>query len=261
MTRLTTEQAFHDSQAARRRQALTADDLIFADDAYLDHESWIRPAFAWLGDPRGLKILDLGCGHGMAAVVLARRGAEVTGLDLSTGYLAEARRRAEANQVAATWVQADAERLPFPGKTFDRIWCHAILHHLDLPRAAAELHRVLKPGGWAVVCEPWGDNPLLRWARARIAYPEKERTPDEMPLRASCLPILRKQFPQIEWRGHQLTSMMRRVVGDTAWTRALTHIDRVCLAAVPPLRHWCRYAVLRLPRAAAGNSEAAESDL
>ncbi|MEI7683391.1 MAG: methyltransferase domain-containing protein [Planctomycetota bacterium] len=248
MTRLATEQAFHDEQAAQRRQALSPDALRFADDEYLDHESWVRPAFAWLGDPRGLKILDLGCGHGMAAVVLARRGAEVTGLDLSTGYLAEARSRAAANNVSAAWVQADAERLPFPDATFDRIWGHAILHHLDLPRVAAELERVLKPGGWAVACEPWGGNPLLRWARSRITYPGKARTPDETPLRADCLPIFRERFPGLEWQGHQLAGMLRRVLGDTIATRVLTRVDRVCLACCPPLRHWSRYVVLRLPR-------------
>ena len=195
MTRLATEQAFHDGQAARRRQSLSRDDLRFADDAYLDHESWVRPAFAQLGDVRGQRVLDLGCGHGMAAVVLARRGAHVTGLELSSGYLAEACERAAANDVAVTWVQGAAERLPFADGSFDRIWGHAILHHLDLAHAASEIERVLKPGGRAVFCEPWGGNPLLGWARRRVAYPGKERTPDEEPLQACCLPILRERRP------------------------------------------------------------------
>src|SRR5919199_1431749 len=84
--------------------------LRFDDDAYLDHETWIRPALARLGDVRGLRVLDYGCGHGMAAVVLARRGARVTAFDLSPGYLAEARRRARANGVTVDFVQGDAER-------------------------------------------------------------------------------------------------------------------------------------------------------
>ncbi len=48
---------------------------------------------ARLGDVAGLPVLDYGCGHGMAAVVLARRGAHVMAFDLSPGYLTEARRR------------------------------------------------------------------------------------------------------------------------------------------------------------------------
>ncbi len=248
MTRLATEQAFHDGQAARRRQALSRDDLRFADDDYLDHESWVRPAFDRFGDVRGQRVLDLGCGHGMAAVVFARRGARVTGLELSSGYLAEAGERAEANNVSVTWVQGDAEHLPFADASFDRIWGHAILHHLDLGQAAVEIERVLKPGGRAVFCEPWGGNPLLGWARRRVAYPGKERTPDEAPLQASCLPILRERFPRLEWQGYQLTSMVRRVYGDTLWTRSLSLFDRCCLSVAPPLRHWCRYVVLTLPR-------------
>ena len=73
--RLTDERLFHDRQAAERAASfrLGRADLVFADHAYLDHESWIRPALAKLGDPKGKRALDYGCGHGMAAVVLARR--------------------------------------------------------------------------------------------------------------------------------------------------------------------------------------------
>src|SRR5437867_2298100 len=92
---------FHDLQAQERatRFRRQPDDLRFDDAAYLDHESWIRPAFAQLGSLDGLRVLDFGCGHGMAAVVLARAGARVTAFDLSHGYLEEAGRRACANGV------------------------------------------------------------------------------------------------------------------------------------------------------------------
>src|SRR5207249_8210211 len=170
-----------DRQALER--ALTfarePDRLRFDDDAYLGHETWIGPAFERLGDVRGLRVLDLGCVHGMAAVVLARRGARVTALDLSLGYLEEARRRARANGVAVAFVKADGERLPFADSVFARVWGNAVLHHLDLGRAAAELRRVLRPGGIAVFCEPWGENPLLNWARRRLPGCGGKHTPDE----------------------------------------------------------------------------------
>ena len=90
--RLADERAYHDCQARDRAACRPhAEALRFRDDDFLDHESWIRPAFERLGDLRRLDALDYGCGHGMAAVVLARRGARVTAFDLSGGYVAEAR--------------------------------------------------------------------------------------------------------------------------------------------------------------------------
>jgi SAM-dependent methyltransferase len=248
--RLATEQAFHDRQARGRAADLAADtSLHFADDEWLGHETWVRPAFARLGDLAGEPALDFGCGHGMAAVVLARRGARVTAFDLSPGYLAEARRRARANGVAVECVQADGERLPFPDDSFSRVWGNAVLHHLNLRIAAAELARVLRPGGVAVFCEPWGDNPLLRWARRRLPYPGKERTPDEEPLRWRDLAPLRDTFPSLDVEGFQLLSMARRVLPPGRLVAGLDRCDRFLLRAVPGLRRLCRYAVLVLRKA------------
>src|SRR5438270_13755055 len=111
--RLHSERLFHDRQAAERAKTLRPRDYLFSDDAYLQHESWIAPAFDMLGEVRGKCVLDLGCGHGMASVVLARRGAEVVGCDLSLGYVREARLRAEANNVRTQLVVCNGERLPF----------------------------------------------------------------------------------------------------------------------------------------------------
>src|SRR5947208_12593920 len=109
MERMTTERVFHDDQARQRAATFREqpERFSFADDAYLDHETWIRPAFRQLGDLRGLRVLDYGCGHGMAAVVLARRGATVTAFDLSPGYLEEARLRARSNGVSVDFVRSD----------------------------------------------------------------------------------------------------------------------------------------------------------
>lgn len=247
--RLIAEQAFHDRQARGRALSLgSSDSLYFDDDWYLDHETWIRPALARLGDVAGLPVLDYGCGHGMAAVVLARRGGHVTAFDLSPGYLAEARRRAAANGVSIEFVQADAERLPFADGSFARIWGNAILHHLDLRRAARELNRVLQPGGIAVFCEPWGANPLLAWARRRMPYRGKERTPDEQPLLSHDVRVLREVFPWLEIEGHQLLSMARRVLQPGRIVSGLEWCDECLFRAVPSLKWLCRYVVLTLRR-------------
>jgi SAM-dependent methyltransferase len=249
--RRTAEQAFHDRQAGQRAGDLAADAALrFTDDDWLDHETWVRPAFARLGELAGEPALDFGCGHGMAAVVLARRGARVTAFDLSPGYLAEARRRAGANGVAVECVQADGERLPFADGSFSRVWGNAVLHHLDLRVAAAELKRVLRPGGVAVICEPWGENPLLRLARRRLPYPGKERTADEEPLRQRDLAPLRAAFPSLEVQGYQFLSMARRVLPRGRFVVSLDRCDRLLLDALPGLRRFCRYVVLVLRKEA-----------
>jgi SAM-dependent methyltransferase len=244
MDRITTEQVFHDRQAHGRAAAGVP--LAFDDDTYLDHETWIQPALAQLGDVRGLRVLDYGCGHGMAAVVLARAGAHVTAFDLSGGYVEEARARARANGVQAEFVQANGEYLPFADAAFDRVWGCAILHHLDLPRAAAELRRVLRPGGRAVFCEPWGGNPFLNFARRRLPYPGKHRTPDETPLTREHLRLLRAVFPGVQVRGFQLLSMARRVVRARRLRGQLDWCDTMLLERVRVLEQFCRYVVLTL---------------
>jgi SAM-dependent methyltransferase len=252
-TRLIEEQRHHDQQARERADYFNEHhvDLRFEDEAYLDHESWIRPAISLLGELRGKTVLDYGCGHGMASVVFARRGATVTGFDLSFEYVREAERRAEANQVAATFLQADAEQLPFENNTFDAVWGSAILHHLDLEVAGRELFRILKPNGIAVFCEPWGENPLLNLAREHLPYPGKSRTPDEHPLRREDLAPLETIFGSVTIHGYQLMGMLNRAFRrERHGSNWLDVIDQRLLMRFPSLKRWCRYAVIavRKPR-------------
>ncbi|MCU0705115.1 MAG: class I SAM-dependent methyltransferase [Fimbriiglobus sp.] len=246
MSRLLAEREFHDTQAAGRSATFRADParLRFADADFLDHETWVRPAFERLGPLAGRHALDYGCGHGMAAVVMARAGATVSGFDLSPGYVAEAEERAAANSVRVRLTPADAEDLPYADASFDAVWGNAILHHLDLDRAGAELHRVLKPGGVAVFCEPWGGNPLLGFARRRLPYPGKHRTVDEKPLAAADLTPLRRHFPNLSVEAFQLLGMVRRVCRLRPVTNVADVLDRAMLRVLPGLRNWCRYVVL-----------------
>jgi SAM-dependent methyltransferase len=244
------ERAFHDRQARERGDTFAGRPgaLLVDEAAYLDHETWIRPALAQLGDVAGQRVLDYGCGHGMAAVVLARRGARVTAFDLSAGYLHEAGRRAAVNDVRLDLVQANGACLPFADAVFDRVWGNAVLHHLDIETAGREVFRVLRPGGIAVFCEPWGENPLLRWARRRLPYRGKQRTPDEEPLRLRQVRALAHIFPEVNCRGYQLLSMVRRVLRPGRLTAALERCDAVLLPRLPRLQRFCRYVVLTLRR-------------
>jgi ubiquinone/menaquinone biosynthesis C-methylase UbiE len=246
--RLTSERDFHDAQAAGRAKHFYVhhSDLRFVDSDYLDHETWIRPAVAKLGDLRGKTVLDYGCGHGMAAVVFARAGAAVSAFDLSPGYVNEAKERATANGVRIAFTVSDGERLPYADGSFDAVWGCAILHHLDLAVAARELKRVLRPGGVAVFCEPWGGNQLLGFARRFLPYPGKHRTPDERPLVRKDLQPLREVFSRMTIDGFQFFGMMRRVWKNRILMATANVLDRALLTILPPLSNWCRYVVICL---------------
>jgi hypothetical protein len=100
----------------------------------------------------------------------------------------------------------------------------------------------------AIFCEPWGENPLLGWARRRIPYAGKERTPDEQPLRRRHVRVLRRVFPSVELRGYQLLGMARRVLPAGRMVAGLERCDTMLLERVPGLRQLCRYVVLTLRR-------------
>src|SRR3954451_20444081 len=106
-----------------------------------------------LADPRpGEELLDVACGTGNAAVLAARTGANVTGLDLSPRLLDAARARAAAQRAPAAFVVGDAQELPFEDGSFDAVVSvFGAIFALDARRAFAELLRVLKPDGGAFV--------------------------------------------------------------------------------------------------------------
>lgn len=252
MNRLLAERAFHQAQARQRWVTLAREPqrLQVDADTYLNHESWIRFAFDLLGDVAGLRVLDYGCGHGIGGVLLAQRGAEVVAFDLAGGYVAEAQTRAAQQSEVATlrWygVEAAAERLPFADASFDRVWAHAVLHHVDLTLAVPELCRVLRPGGYVVAAEPWGGNPLLNLARKKCSYPHKDRSADEQPLRPADLRLLRSYFTQVQLYPQQLFGMMRRFWPGVPGQQWLDRLDNFLLRRLPGLGMWARYLVLRL---------------
>ncbi len=248
--RLRTERAFHDRQALERAVTFRRqpERLRVDDEAYLSHETWIRPAVQRLFPLAGCRTLDYGCGHGMAAVVFARLGADVTAFDISAGYLAEAKARARANDVCIDFVQANGERLPFADRTFDRIWGNAVLHHLDLQTSAREIYRVLQPNGVAVFCEPLAGNPLLNRLRRRVSRSTDKHTPHEKPFRMSELHSLRHIFGSVEISCFQLLGMSRRFVKSRPVVAGLDWCDETLLSRVPALGRFCRYVVITLRR-------------
>lgn len=96
----------------------------------------------------GARALDVACGTGNLAIPMARLGARVTGVDIATNLLAQARERADAEGLAATFDEGDAEQLPYPNASFDVVVTMFGAMFAPRPEAVAtEFARVLKPGG------------------------------------------------------------------------------------------------------------------
>jgi SAM-dependent methyltransferase len=101
----------------------------------------------------GKKVLEVGLGYGTLGQLLASLGADYHGVDIAPGPVAMMRTRLHGLGLPEKQVQqASVLELPYPEATFDRVYSIGCLHHTgDLPRSVAEVHRVLAPGGRAVV--------------------------------------------------------------------------------------------------------------
>jgi len=162
----------------------------------------------------GKRVLEYGCGPGSQAFFLAREGAEVSGIDISDVAIAQAKERAQTEGVAerCRFEVMNAERTSFEDDAFDLICGTAILHHLDLESAYAEIARLLKPSGRAVFVEPLGHNPAINAYRRRT--PEL-RTEDEHPLLEHELKAARSYFGQADLTYFNLLALLAVPLRDT----------------------------------------------
>jgi SAM-dependent methyltransferase len=102
---------------------------------------------------RGRTVLEVGCGIGTDLVRFARGGAIVTGVDLSRTAIELARKNFELHDLRPQALEiANGEALPFPEASFDVVYAHGVVQYTaDPAQLVRECHRVLKPGGEAIV--------------------------------------------------------------------------------------------------------------
>jgi len=96
----------------------------------------------------GTRVLDVASGAGQTAIPMSRAGAKVTGIDIATNLIEQARARAQAENLDARFEEGDAEMLPYPDGSFDIVL--SLIGAMFAPRpelVAAELKRVCRPGG------------------------------------------------------------------------------------------------------------------
>jgi SAM-dependent methyltransferase len=139
-------------------------------------KEWHIPGAADFAGASGLRVLEIGCGLGTDGAQFALAGADYTGVDLTEAAIELAQKRFELFNLPGTFRTADAENLDFADASFDLVYSHGVLHHTpDTERAVREVHRVLKPGGRAVIMLYHRDSynyriniSLLRRAGARL---------------------------------------------------------------------------------------------
>jgi SAM-dependent methyltransferase len=121
-------------------------------EAHRYAKEWHIPDAADFAGSRGLRVLEIGCGLGTDGAQFAKAGADYTGVDLTDAAIDLARKRFEVSGLPGEFRVADAEHLDFADDSFDLVYSHGVLHHTpDTARAVQEIHRVLKPGGRAIV--------------------------------------------------------------------------------------------------------------
>lgn len=259
--RFAKERAFHDAWADSERPELI--DVRAANEACTAPE--MRYITHRLGDVRGKRLLDVGCGLGEASVYFAMLGADVTSADLSPGMLAATGRLAESNGVRVTPHLSAAEDMQLPADArFDIIYAGNLLHHVDIDQTLSRLKPHLAADGVLVTWDPLAYNPAINVYRAMAT---DVRTPDEHPLTWHDIKLFRKHFAEVNTRYFWFLTLsiflimalvQRRnpnkerfwksvVQEGEKWRwlyRPLEVADRVLLALLPPLRLLCWNVVI-----------------
>lgn len=259
--RLHAEREFHDAWA--NSEDLGRIDIRAANEACTAPE--MRYITKRLGDIRGKRLLDVGCGLGEASVYFALLGANVTSSDLSQGMLDATCRLAAAHNVSVTPHLAAAENMQLADDAqFDIIYAGNLLHHVNIDETLQRIKPHLAPDGMLVTWDPLAYNPAINVYRA-IAT--DVRTPDEHPLKWQDIKLFHKHFSHVETKYFWLTTLViflimalvqrRNPNKERFWKvivqeghrwrwlySPLEKLDKVLITLVPPLRLLCWNTVI-----------------
>lgn len=262
MDNLKQEEIFHDNWA----KSINPNDLCI----YQAFEGPVSPEYNFavkiLGSLKNKKIFNPGCGAGEEAVYLAKKGALVWAVDLSSGMLKIAEKLANSFKVRSRIIfkKMNVEICDFPDEGFDFVFGNSILHHIDINKATSEFSRILKKNGKAVFIEPLFYNPIINLYRFLA---NQVRTTSEHPLRNRDIQIFKKNFRQVNhYEFHFLTLLIfcyffifEKISPnkDRYWKRIirfgkryasafkiLYFFDKIILRIIPPLRWFCWATVI-----------------
>jgi SAM-dependent methyltransferase len=209
-----------------------------------------------MGNLRGKKLLDMGCGLGESSVYFALRGAQVTAVDLSPGMVECAKALGRVHGVEIEGLVQSGEDPDLPEAHYDIVYVANTIHHItDKDRFFRQMQRALKPGGWFFSWDPLAYNPVINVYR-RMA--SAVRTEDEAPLSFADARLARRYFPNLQHREFWILTLSlflkyyfidrvhpnddrywKRIFRETAatlwWWKPLAAIDR-WLTRIPLVR-------------------------
>jgi len=257
------EVEFYAEYAERQRVDAISLDPVQSDamrpwNAYWAIYQYVRDLQASMPDSgdKPMRILDLGCGIGEAAIRFASIGYDVDAFDISPHNIAIARGLAAKHGLAdrCTFDVMTAEDLQYDDDRFDFIVGVDILHHIEINRSVSEAWRVLKPGGFAIfkehveapIIEPFRNS----WLLQKIAPSEKSVdnhiTHDEKKLTRDDVDYITSVFHTMDIRKFTMLGRFERLLpwNSTAWRSRLQKADYAMMKAAPFLKTFAGTAVL-----------------
>jgi SAM-dependent methyltransferase len=191
----------------------------------------------------GVSLLDVATGAGNVAIPAARGGASVTGLDLTPKLLEVARERAAEAGVEVSFIEGDAEELPFNNNSFDCVTsCFGVMFAPRQQVAAAELARVARPGATIVVAAwtPEGLNGrMFRTVGSYMPPPPPELRPpvmwgDEGHVRS----LFEPSGAELAFERHMVTFEHESAVGWLEYNERVLGPTIMARAALEPQGRW-----------------------
>ncbi|MGA7930530.1 MAG: class I SAM-dependent methyltransferase [Candidatus Sulfotelmatobacter sp.] len=202
-------------------------------------------AFHLLGDLRRKTVLDLGCGKGENLVPLSRKGAHVTGIDISPDLIELARKRIATSGIEAEARVGSACDTGLPDESLDAIFCIALIHHLEIPRVRDEMLRILKKEGFVILSEP------IRFSRVydrlrTLLPPRGEISEFEHPLTKEQFASMVGPFTVEGLRYFRLPIVPLVEQAKGATSHSTRRLSAWVIHNFPATRHFATWAVARL---------------
>ncbi len=207
---------------------------------YSINESIYKDFMELLSQCVAKRVLEIGCGLGSYAIPMARKGSDVTAIDISNYAIKQAQMIANKENLKIDFRIMDAEKLEFQNNEFDMVYGQSILHHLNLKKVIPEIRRVLKPGGKAVFKEPMGHNPFINLFRFLTPGLHSR---DEHPLKMKDLYFIAEEFPNFEFKFYYLLTLIAAPFYKLSCFIPLKNfferLDNIIFTIFPWLRRFC----------------------